>query len=197
MESPRILAVDDTPRDLDLLAQILEQQGYQLTLARDGAGAVEMATRDRPDLVLLDILMPGMDGIEVCRQLKADPATLEIPVIFLSAQSKPEDILSGFEVGAVDYVTKPFQIPELLARVHVHVKLRRAQQEIRTLRGFLPTCAHCKKIRDEQGLWHDLESYITEHSEAQFSHGLCPDCIPMYFPDYHKGAPAQNQVAVE
>ena len=197
MESPRILAVDDTPRDLDLLAQILEQQGYQLTLARDGAGAVEMAASDRPDLVLLDILMPGMDGIEVCRQLKADPATLEIPVIFLSAQSKPEDILSGFEVGAVDYVTKPFQIPELLARVHVHVKLRRAQQEIRTLRGFLPTCAHCKKIRDEQGLWHDLESYITEHSEAQFSHGLCPDCIPVYFPDYHKGAPAQNQVAVE
>ena len=138
MECPRILAVDDTPRDLDLLAQILEQQGYQLTLARDGAEALEMATRERPDLVLLDILMPGIDGIEVCRQLKAEPTTLDIPVIFLTSQSKPEDILIGFEAGAVDYVTKPFQIPELLARVHVHVKLRQAQQEIRTLRGFRP-----------------------------------------------------------
>jgi len=186
MECPRILAVDDTPRDLDLLAQILEQQGYQLTLARDGVEALEMAARERPGLVLLDILMPGIDGIEVCRQLKAEPTTLDIPVIFLTSQSKPEDVLIGFEAGAVDYVTKPFQIPELLARVHVHVKLRQAQQEIRTLRGFLPTCAHCKKIRDEQGIWHDIESYITQHTDAQFSHGLCPDCIPTYFPGYLK-----------
>lgn len=188
IKRPLILAVDDTPRDLDLLAMILGREGYALVLAAEGTQALDCAHENNPDLILLDILMPGMDGIEVCQRLKADPATQSIPVIFLTAQSKPEEILAGFEVGAVDYVTKPFQIPELLARVRAHLELRRAQQEIQTLRGFLPTCACCKKIRDDQGAWHDMESYITHHSEAQFSHGLCPDCIPRYFPDYQNSA---------
>ena len=181
-----ILAVDDTASDLDLLAKILGREGYNLMLARDGSQALEIAARENPDLILLDVLMPDMDGIEVCRRLKADPATRGIPVIFITAQAESSEILAGFEVGAVDYVTKPFHIPELLARVRVHVELRRAQQEVRTLRGILPTCAHCKKIRDEQGTWHAIESYISRHSEAQFSHGLCPECLPNYFPNSHK-----------
>jgi CheY-like chemotaxis protein len=182
---PLILAVDDLPRNLELLGKVLEAEGYRSTLAANGAQALAIAFQEKPDLILLDIRMPGMDGLDVCRQLKADPTTQDIPVIFLTVHSKSAEILAGFEAGAADYVTKPFPIPELLARVRVHVELRRAQLEIRTLRGFLPTCAHCKKIRDEQGTWHGLETYITEHSEAQFSHGLCPDCIPTYFPDYH------------
>lgn len=183
----RILAVDDTPKYLELLSQILKPEGYELTLAADGSQTLEAAARDQPDLVLLDIVMPGLDGIEVCRRLKADPATQGIPVIFLTAKSEAWDILAGFEVGAADYVRKPFWIPELLARVHVHVELRRARRELRTLRGILPTCSHCKKIRDEHGAWHTIESYITERSEAEFSHGFCPDCIPLYFPDFHDG----------
>jgi sigma-B regulation protein RsbU (phosphoserine phosphatase) len=184
---PLILAVDDLPRNLELLAKVLEAEGYRSTLATNGTQALEIAFKEKPDLILLDIRMPGMDGLEVCRQLKADPATQDIPVIFLTVHSKSAEILAGFEAGAVDYVTKPFPIPELLARVQVHVALRRAQLEIRTLRGFLPTCAHCKKIRDEQGTWHGIETYITEHSEAQFSHGLCPDCMPTFFPDFRPG----------
>lgn len=192
-ERPLLLAADDTPRDLKLLAKALEREGYDLVLAANGVQALECAKTRKPDLILLDILMPGMDGIEVCRRLKADPNTQGIPVIFLTAQAKSIEILAGFEAGAVDYVTKPFQIPELLARVRVHVDLRRAQQEIRTLHGLLPTCAHCKKIRDEQGIWHGIETYISARSEAQFSHGLCPDCIPMYFPDAHRNALVKDE----
>jgi sigma-B regulation protein RsbU (phosphoserine phosphatase) len=180
-----ILAVDDTPSDLALLAQILEREGYSLALAKDGSQALDIAAKEKPDLILLDIFMPGMDGIEICRRLKADPATQEIPVIFVTSQSGSDEVLAGFEAGAVDYVTKPFRIPELLARVHVQAELRRVQREIRTLRGILPTCAHCKKIRDEKGIWHSIESYISQHSEAHFSHGICPDCISIYFPDAH------------
>jgi DNA-binding response OmpR family regulator len=180
-----ILAVDDTPADLDLLAAILGQAAYELALARDGSQALVMAAKEQPDLILLDVLMPGLDGLEVCRRLKADPATQAIPVIFVTAQSGSDELLTGFEVGAVDYVTKPFRIPELLARVHVHVELRRVQQEVHTLRGILPTCAHCKKIRDEQGAWHAIEAYISQRSEAQFSHGICPECIALHFPDVH------------
>ena len=180
-----ILAVDDTPSDLELFATILEREGYSLALAKDGLQALDIAAKEKPDLILLDILMPGMGGLETCRRLKADPATRDIPVIFVTANAGSDEVLAGFEAGAVDYVTKPFRIPELLARVHVQAELRHVQREIRTLHGILPTCAHCKKIRDEKGTWHSIEAYISQHSEAHFSHGICPDCIPIYFPDAH------------
>jgi DNA-binding response OmpR family regulator len=166
---------------------MLESDGYELALAVGGLEALARVAYEKPDLILLDVLMPGMDGMEVCRRLKAEPASREIPVIFLTCMSDSHDILAGFEAGAVDYVAKPFRMPELLARVRVHVELRRARQEIQTLHGILPTCAHCKRIRDEQGAWHTLESYISGHTEARFSHGICPDCIPVYFPDFGKG----------
>ncbi len=185
---PTILAVDDTPEHLELLARILEGDGYEPVLAASGLEALARIAQEKPDLILLDVLMPGVGGMEVCRRLKADPATREVPVIFLTCKSAAHDILAGFAAGAVDYVAKPFRFPELLARVRVHVDLRRAKQEIRTLRGILPTCAHCKRIRDEQGAWHTLESFVTEHTEARFSHGICPDCIPVYFPDFGEGA---------
>lgn len=188
IRQPIILAVDDAPEQLQLLEKILEGDGYQAVLAGGGLQSLARVAQEKPDLVLLDVLMPGMDGMEVCRRLQADPATLDIPVIFLTCKSEANDILTGFQAGAVDYVAKPFRIPELLARVRVHVDLRRARQEIRTLRGILPTCAHCKRIRDYQGTWHTLESYLTEHTEARFSHGICPDCMPAYFPDFGKGA---------
>jgi DNA-binding response OmpR family regulator len=189
---PRILAVDDTRQNLELLTKILERCGYDVALALDGSEALELAAKENPDLILMDILMPGMNGIEVCRRLKADPATHGIPVIFLTSKTESVEILEGFEAGAVDYVTKPFRVSELLARVHVHVELRRAQHEIRTLRGILPTCSHCKKIRDEQDRWHSIESYIAERSEAEFSHGFCPDCIPIYFPDFRNDSPVRK-----
>jgi DNA-binding NtrC family response regulator len=127
---PRLLIVDDEPMNLDLLQQELEAAGYDLDEARTGEAALRRVSERRPDLVLLDVMMPGLDGFEVCRRLKALPGGAEIPVIFMTALSETENKVAGFEAGAVDYVTKPFEIEEVLARIGTHVTLRRTTREL-------------------------------------------------------------------
>src|SRR3990172_5870177 len=106
MNQSKILLVDDRPANLDVLRRVLETQGYQVLLAPSGEVALRNAARAGPDLILLDVMMPEMDGFEVCRQLKADAATRDIPVIFITARDLHEDVVKGFDLGAVDYVTK-------------------------------------------------------------------------------------------
>jgi len=131
MDHPdNILIVDDTPASLRLLAQMLAGQGYQVRPAPDGALALTAAQAEPPDLILLDIRMPVMDGYEVCARLKADPATRDIPVIFISALDEIQDKVRAFGAGGVDYVTKPFQLEEVLARVQAHLALRRLQRAL-------------------------------------------------------------------
>ncbi len=125
-----ILAVDDTPASLKLLADLLKAEGYQVRASISGELALRSAHAHPPELVLLDIRMPGMDGLEVCRRLKGDPATHDVPVIFLSAASETLDKVQGFEVGAVDYITKPYQRDELLARVRTHLELNRLRHHL-------------------------------------------------------------------
>jgi putative two-component system response regulator len=120
-----VLAVDDTPASLKLLVDILTSEGYEVRPAITGELAVHAAEREPPDLVLLDVNMPGMNGFEVCTRIKLNPLTSSVPVIFVSALSESEEILKGFGYGAVDYVTKPFRREELLARVHTHLELNR------------------------------------------------------------------------
>jgi putative two-component system response regulator len=129
---PLILAVDDEASNLQLLRQIL-QDHYRLLFAKDGARALELAHREHPDLVLLDVMMPGMSGYEVCAALKADPATASIPVIFVTALIDTADELEGFEAGAVDYITKPVSAPVVRARVRTHLSLVR-MEELRATR---------------------------------------------------------------
>lgn len=129
----RILAVDDTPASLKLLSDILREEGYSVRAAVNGELAVAAAISDPPELVLLDVRMPGMDGFEVCRRLKANRRTYEVPVIFVSAVSETEDKVRGFELGAVDFVTKPYQREELLARVHTHLEVRRLRNHLEEL----------------------------------------------------------------
>jgi putative two-component system response regulator len=124
-----ILAVDDTKYNLDLLVDALGDQ-YDLSVAMSGTIALQLAAETPPDLILLDIMMPGMDGFEVLRRLKANAITREIPVIFLTALSEIGEKAKGFELGAVDYITKPFQIEEVFARVNTHLKLRQAQDSL-------------------------------------------------------------------
>jgi putative two-component system response regulator len=126
-----ILMVDDNPANLQVLQTILEGQGCRLLTARDGAGALSVATKEKPDVILLDIMMPDMDGFDVCRNLKADPATFEIPVILLSAHEMTEDKVRGLEMGAVDYISKPFQPEEVIARVTTHLTLRYLELQLR------------------------------------------------------------------
>jgi putative two-component system response regulator len=129
---PLILAVDDEATNLQLLRQILQEK-YRLLFAKDGARALELAHQERPDLVLLDVMMPGMSGYEVCASLKAHPATAAIPVIFVTALTDTDDEVEGFEAGAVDYITKPVSPPLVRARVKTHLSLVR-MEELRATR---------------------------------------------------------------
>ncbi len=125
-----ILIVDDKPANLRLLSQMLVENGYQVRPAPDGSVALAAARAQPPDLILLDIRMPDMDGYQVCKHLKADASTRDIPIIFISALTETQDKVKAFAVGGVDYVTKPLQFQEVLARVKTHLALRRLQTEL-------------------------------------------------------------------
>jgi diguanylate cyclase (GGDEF)-like protein len=125
----KILLVDDVPLNIEILFQTLKSKNYQISMANNGAKALELIPKLQPDLILLDIMMPVMDGIETCKRLKADESTREIPVIFITAKSTTDDVVEGFKVGGVDYVTKPFRLEEVLARVETHLRLRKAQKD--------------------------------------------------------------------
>jgi CheY-like chemotaxis protein len=196
-----ILIVDDVPKNIQVLANVLEcRDDYEIEFATSGKEALEWVSSINFDLILLDIMMPGMDGYKVIRHLKNEKKTREIPVIFLTAKTDEESIVKGFENGAVDYVTKPFIPSELLARVNTHIELKRirdeqkdvisrlegALSEVKKLSGLLPICAQCNKIRNDEGYWERIEKYISSHSEADFSHSICPDCAQELYPEYFK-----------
>lgn len=130
-ERELLLIVDDNPTNIEVLGTILKHEGYLLGVARNGLQALEMVDQSPPDLILLDIVMPEMDGYETCTRLKSAPETREIPVIFLTARTESEAVVRGFELGAVDYVTKPFNSAELLARVRTQLELRRAFEDLK------------------------------------------------------------------
>jgi two-component system, sensor histidine kinase and response regulator len=133
----QVLIVDDIPSNLNFLSEVLYVEGIGVLLATGGVDALEIARYKLPDLILLDIAMPVMDGYEVCASLKADPLTRDIPVIYLTARTEPEDILKGFETGAVDYILKPFNAAELIARVKTHLDLRNTTAELKTINSRL------------------------------------------------------------
>jgi DNA-binding response OmpR family regulator len=173
----KILIVDDNKRNIQVLAQTLENSGYSVIAAMNGTAALECAMEEGIQLILLDIMMPKMDGMEVCRRLKYRIETKDIPVIFLTAKVQTDDIVAGFEIGAADYVTKPFQAAELFARVKTHIGFKKARERIESLVGLIPICCECKKIRNDDGFWNQVEVYISEHSRADFTHSYCPDCL--------------------
>ncbi|MCP4345005.1 MAG: hybrid sensor histidine kinase/response regulator [Desulfobacterales bacterium] len=127
----KVLIVDDVPKNIQVAANILQEQGYQMAFAQNGKTALSLVQSNKFDLILLDIMMPGMDGFEVCEQLKKDPATSNIPIIFLTAKTDTESIVKGFESGAMDYVTKPFNGSELLLRVKTHLELNHTKEKLR------------------------------------------------------------------
>ena len=131
-EKPLILIVDDTPQNLQILGTQLREQ-YRINIAANGKTAIEMVQKNSPDLVLLDIMMPEMDGFETIQKLKASPETKDIPVIFLTARTQIEDVIQGFELGAVDYITKPFHALELKVRVQNHIELRQKTLQLQAL----------------------------------------------------------------
>jgi diguanylate cyclase (GGDEF)-like protein len=137
MPPATLLIVDDTPENIAVLFTFLSGQGFKILVAETGEDAIENAQEEQPDLILLDVLMPGIDGFETCRRLKNDPPTQDIPIIFITALSDTLDKVKAFKLGAVDYITKPFQQEEVLARVNTHLTIRRLQQELQAQKTAL------------------------------------------------------------
>jgi len=154
-----ILIVDDSPDNLQLLCDLLEDQGHRAVLVSEGSLALAAAQKEPPDLILLDVNMPGMNGYEVCERLKAEPQLKEIPVLFLSAAVETTDKVRAFQAGGVDYITKPFQLEEVTARVRTQLELRRQQRELQSNNARLKELDH---LRDDlvQMIVHDLRSPI-------------------------------------
>jgi response regulator RpfG family c-di-GMP phosphodiesterase len=166
-EKPRILIVDDEPINIQLLVK-----------------------KTQPDMLILDVMMPDLSGFDVCKVIKAEEAYADIPILFLTAKDSIESEIVGLELGGIDYLKKPVNLDLLKLRVRNHIELKRrndlvkeqrdqleaALARIKQLEGIIPICMYCKKIRDDKQSWHQLETYISNHSEAIFSHGMCPDC---------------------
>lgn len=187
----RILIAEDDSVSRLLLKSILSAHGHEVVTTANGQEAwKELEQAESPPLIVLDWMMPIMDGLEVCRRLRAKEKTKGAYVILLTAKDANEDIVAGLKAGANDYVTKPFEHEELVARVQVGERVIKLQAEltkrvaeledalsqVKQLRGLLPICAHCKKIRDDSNYWQELETYFDRHSGVRFSHGICPDC---------------------
>ena len=176
-----ILAVDDEVLVRQVLENHLVPEGYRVLTASSGSEALEILEEQSADLVLLDVMMPKMSGYEVCRALRQRRAVEALPVLFLSAMNRTEDRIAALESGGNDYIAKPIAKTELITRVRIHLQVldayRQQTEEVAILRGLLPICVRCKKIRDDEGLWDQMESYISRHSEAEFTHGICPKCL--------------------
>ena len=193
---PRVLIVDDEPMNLRVISLSLSEE-YDVLTALNGHEAISMLKQQEIDLILLDVMMPDISGFDVCRIIKADPRYAEIPVVFLTAMDTPQGERQGLDLGAMDYLSKPVELELLKLRVRnlTALKLRgdevRQQRDllalrkeeleaalarVRQLEGIIPICMYCKKIKDDQESWQELERYITQHSEAMFSHSACPEC---------------------
>ena len=187
----RILIAEDDPVSRRVLTVTLEKFGYEVELAKDGAEAWAALQRaDASTMAILDWMMPEVDGVEICRRVRALPTATPPYLILLTARSGKADVVAGLDAGANDYLAKPFDNTELRARVRVGAQilelqgnlaarvndLEAALSQVKQLQGLLPICSYCKKIRDEQNYWQRVESYLTDHTDVHFSHGICPDC---------------------
>ena len=201
----RILIAEDDCTSRTMLSAILEKQGYEVIEAVNGIAALEALQQpEAPRLAILDWLMPEMDGLEVIRRIRARQTANTPYLIMLTSMGAKNDIIKGLDAGANDYLTKPFDPDELYARIEVGRRMVELQDElieshallankvdelslaleqIKTLRGIVPICSNCKKIRNDKGFWQQVEVYVRNHTEAEFTHGICPECAQELYPD--------------
>jgi DNA-binding response OmpR family regulator len=147
-------------------------------VAAEGLAAWEHIAGDHPpDLAVIDWMMPGIDGLELCRRIRATPPRSPVYVILLTARTSRQDLVDGLEAGADDYLTKPFDPDELRARIHVGKRTLGLMASIKQLRGLLPICSYCKRVRSDEDYWEQVDSYLASHTDVQWSHSICPECL--------------------
>jgi CheY-like chemotaxis protein len=187
----QILIAEDDPVTGEILARTLQRWHYNTKLVVDGAQAwAVLRTATDPTLAILDWMMPQMDGPDVCRRIRQELPLANMYLLLVTAREGRGDMVAGLDAGADDYIIKPFDPDELRARVAVGVRILGLQQKlgervtelqealsnVKKLHGLLPICSYCKRIRGDDQYWQQVEGYIAEHSDAQFSHGICPTC---------------------
>ena len=188
----KLLVAEDTPVSRRVLETTLTKWGYELLVAKDGQEAWDILQTE-PDIgvAVLDWMMPGIDGIDVCRMIRARQDAPYVYVIMLTAKSQQQDIVEGLNAGADDYVTKPFNCSELRVRIRAGERIVRLQrgfankveeleealQHVNDLRGLLPICMDCRRVRDDNDYWQQLESYLVSRMGTDLSHSLCPECL--------------------
>jgi DNA-binding response OmpR family regulator len=187
----RALVADDDRVTAEILSRTLKRWEFDVTVVGNGAAAWDdLRAATAPTLAILDWMMPEQDGPEVCRRVRCELPLANMYLMLLTAREGRGDLVAGLDAGADDYITKPFEAEELRARVQVGVRVLTLQQSlaerveelqaalsnVKQLRGLLPICSYCKRIRGDDQYWQQLEGYIAEHSDAQFSHGICPTC---------------------
>lgn len=199
----RVLVADDGLTIRKLLETYLVRWGYDVIMASDGQEAWEILQRqDSPRLAILDWLMPGYDGVELCRKVRElKHGDLLYIIIFTSLENKA-DLVTALDAGADDFIIKTFHSEEFRARIKVGERIVRLKSEldnrvlqledalshVKQLQGILPICMHCHQIRDDKETWQRLDVYISEHTDAMLSHGLCPECYRLHYPEFSKGA---------
>ncbi|MEI7636753.1 MAG: response regulator transcription factor [Syntrophus sp. (in: bacteria)] len=198
--SMRILIAEDDLTSRTVLTAVLKKQGHEVEATVKGMEAWQALQQpDAPKLVILDWMMPPeMDGLEVVRRVRGLQTDRPTYIIMLTIKNDKENIVKCLDAGADDYIAKPYDLKEHDARVNVGRRilemqdamadkvqeLQKALNEVRTLRGIIPICASCKMIRDDRGYWNQVEAYVRDHNEAEFSHGICPECIEKLYPEF-------------
>ena len=188
----QVLIAEDDRVTGEILARTLQRLGHETSVVTDGAQAWNtLSTARSPTLAILDWMMPEMDGPDVCRRIRQERPEANMYLLLVTARETRSDVVAGLDAGADDYIIKPFDPEELRARVAVGVRVLALQQKlaervselqtalsnVKQLRGLLPICSYCKRIRGDDQYWQQVEGYIAQHSDAQFSHGICPSCF--------------------
>jgi len=172
----RILVAEDEPTTRAMLESMLGRLGHEVVAAPDGEHAWLRFRSERFPVVITDWRMPGLDGLELCRRIRADPRPRYTFVVILTAVDGREGYLEGMKAGADDFMVKPPDPAALEARLYVAERVLRLQEEFRTLSGLLPICSYCKRVREGTDYWQQVESFVSQHTEARFSHSICPEC---------------------